>query len=330
MGVTLKDIAKELNLSKTTVSFVLSGLGDQKGISPRTQKRILDYTKSINFQPNLLARSLISGKSHTIGVVVPSIGDTFYAELVQDIEQAAKKRGYIIVICSSERDKDQERRMIRNLRANQVDGLIIAPTEYAREEIGLLEKDNFPFVLVDRYFPDVKTNYVVADDREATLALVNDMLGKGRRKIAFITPDTGVTAVKLRKAAYREAMERSAAGFDPALVREVRRDDYQVHIVEVMDRLLGDVPDLDAMIFATHYLAQEAVLYLYKRRIDIDRFALACFHGNEVVKALAPHMAIARVPLEGFAGEAVEVILDCERAAGEKVQKVIPSSISTG
>jgi len=157
--------------------------------------------------------------------------------------------------------------------------------------------------------------------------LVGNMLKRGCRKIAFFTPDTGVTAIELRKAAYEQAMRASAAGFDPVLLRQVRRDDYHLHIVEVLDGLLRDVPDLDGMIFATHYLALEAVLYLYKREMNIDRFALACFHGNEVVKALAPHITIARVPLEGFAGQAVEAILDESRAPGEKVQRVIPSAI---
>jgi len=326
--MTLKDIANELKLSKTTISFVLSGIGTEKGISPATQKRILDYTKRVHFEPNRLARSLVSGYTNTIGVVVPSVGDMFYSELVMEIENAAKKRGYIIVICSSGHDSRQEAKMIRTLKANQVDGLIIAPTEHCREELVLLQADHVPFVLVDRYFPELDTNYVVADEYRATEVLL-DNLTKNRRRIVLVTPDTKVTAITIRNEAYADTLRKAGMEVDEKLMCCVRRADYRADIVRVLDRLFEEVPDVDAFFFTTHYLASETMLYMYQRGIDNTQFGLACFHGSPVISALAPAMNVARVPLEGYGSCAVEILLANKNAPEEfeQVHRILPSQI---
>jgi len=339
--MTLRDIANELNLSKTTISFVLSGIGTEKGISAATQKRILDYVRQVNFEPNRLARSLVSGYTNTIGVVVPSVGDMFYSELVMEIENAAEKQGDIIVICSSGHDPQQEAKMIRNLKANRVDGLIIAPTEHCREELVGLQADHVPFVLVDRYFSDLDTNWVVADEYRATEILLDGLIKKGRCRIALVTPDTGVSAITIRNKAYLDTMRKAGMEVDDRLVCRIRRDDYRADLVRTLDRLLGEgiggatgkapekAPDVDAFFFTTHYLASEALLYMHRRGIDNTRFGLACFHGSPVIDALAPAMNVARIPLESYGSCAVEILLANKNASEkfENVHRILPSQI---
>lgn len=326
MGVTIKDIANELNLSKTTVSFVLSGIGSEKGISTTTQEKILQYAKEIDYQPNLLARSLYSGISNTIGVIVPSIGDMFYAELVKEIEIEAKKKGYIITICSSERDVFQEVKMIRMLKAKQVDGLIIAPTEHCESEILLLLKENFPFVLVDRFFPKLKTNYVVIDDKETSFILVNHLIKKGKKKIALITTDTHITAIDLRTEGYKKALNDANIQFDPNLYCEVKRNDYLNNIILVLDNLLNNNPDIDAFYFTAHYLASETIIYFFKRGISINQFGLACIHENQILDTLAPNMNVARIPIENMGCEAVDILINDMKTTENKnkVEKILP------
>ena len=327
--MTLRDIANELNLSKTTVSFVLSGIGTEKGISPATQKRVMDYVEQVNFEPNRLARSLVSGYTNTIGVVVPSVGDMFYSELVMEIENAAKKHGYVIVICSSGHDPHQEAKMIRNLKANQVDGLIIAPTVHCREELVRLEADHVPFVLVDRYFPELDTNCVVADEYMATEILLDGLIKKARRRIALVTPDTGVSAISIRNEAYMDTLRKAGMEVDERLVCRIHRADYRADLIRTLDRLFEEVPDVDAFFFTTHYLASEAMLYMHQRGIDNTRFGLACFHGSPVISALAPAMNVARIPLENYGSCAVEILLANKNAPEgfEKVHRMLPSQI---
>ena len=103
MKVSIKDIAQALSLSKATVSWILSGQGPAKGFSD-----VKEYAESVNYRPNLLARSLSLGTTNTIGLIIPFIGDTFYAQLVQAIESEAARNKYVLIVCSSEGDGDKE------------------------------------------------------------------------------------------------------------------------------------------------------------------------------------------------------------------------------
>lgn len=155
MKVSLKNIAEALNLSKATVSWILSGQGEAKGFSEATIKRVKDYAESVNYRPNLLARSLSLGTSNTIGLIIPFLGDTFYAQLASAIELEAARNKYALIVCSSEGDGDKEFELIRTLKAKQVDGVIIAPTKVSKKGIDLLSEETFPYVLVDRYYPNL-------------------------------------------------------------------------------------------------------------------------------------------------------------------------------
>jgi len=145
--VFLKDIAKDLNISKTAVSLVLNDKGDENKISKDTQKRILDYAKKHNYVPNQLARGLSRGKSETIGLIIPNISDTFYSMMAVHIERKAKDLGYIVIFSCTYEDHNKEAELIRSMLNRQVDGLIIASTQENQKEIEELKKMNFPFVL---------------------------------------------------------------------------------------------------------------------------------------------------------------------------------------
>ena len=112
MKTSLKDIAEELRLSKTTVSWVLSGRGNERGISQATQDRVKQCARRMNYQPNLLARSLNTGVSSTIGLILPSISDSFYSQVAREVEMEAERHGYSLMICSSESEGERENRMI--------------------------------------------------------------------------------------------------------------------------------------------------------------------------------------------------------------------------
>ena len=329
MSITIKDIAKQLNLSQTTVSFVLSGIGTEKGVCRTTQQRILNFAESVNYQPNHLARSLIKGKSNTIGVLVPSIGDSFYAQLLKELEAEAEKRAYIIIISSSERIPEREVKLIQTMRAQQVDGLIIAPTEHLRKEVNRLLKDNMPFVLIDRFYPEIDTNYVVVNDVNMSYRLVRNLIDKGRKRIAFVTVDAKISALADRLTGYKMALDSAGIPFDPAIYCEVPRNDYPVHIEGVLDKLLGDNPDVDAFYFTAHYLAAETVMYLYKKGMDIASFGLATVHTNPVLEVLSPKMSVARIPLDIIGRNAIDMLIEDIKAGGKapKTGSIISTEI---
>ena len=248
MKVSIKDIAQALSLSKATVSWILSGQGPAKGFSDATIKRVKEYAESVNYRPNLLARSLSLGTTNTIGLIIPFIGDTFYAQLVQAIESEAARNKYVLIVCSSEGDGDKEYELIKMLRAKQVDGIVIAPTKVSKKGINLLLKDSLPFVLVDRYFPNMDTNYVIVNNRQCCYDLTYHLVKKGARKIALITTDVHLYVMKQRIDGYRKALRDLGVSNDFELEIFVERQNYKADLVDKFDCLFEEVPDVDGLI----------------------------------------------------------------------------------
>lgn len=331
MNMSLKDIANALNVSKTTVSWVLAGQGDERKISLATQEKILAYAKNVNYQPNLLAKSLISGTSHTLGLIIPSIGDEFYAQIAREIELEAEKHDYTLTFSSSEADPKRENKIIRMLKSKQVDGLIIAPTKHSKVELESLIEEKFPFVLIDRFFPELDTNYVIIDNEESSFKLVNTLIKRGKKKIAFITTDTHLLVMNMRYDGYKKAITEAGLPIIPELYGEVKRSEYETDIISVLDNIFKTVPDVDGFYFATHYLGMEAIRYFYKRNIDIqNNIGLVCLHTTPSFEILAPQMNIAHQPIQDIGKMAVHILineLESPNPNKEKMKLVLPTRL---
>lgn len=304
-----KDIATALNVSKTTISWILSGKGAEKGFSASTIERVIKYAQEVNYQPNLLARSLSIGSSKTIGLIIPAIGDTFFTQLSKAVGMEASKNNYTLTVCYSDGNGDRELQLIKQLRAMQVDGLIIAPSNSVKNGISNLKKEGFPFVLVDRYYPDLTTNYVVVNNEESSYKLVNHLVQKGRKKIAILTADYHLLVIKNRIEGYKRALDGSGIEFDEKLVLKISRAEYKKDIIKVLDHFFDEQNEVDGFFFSTHYLALEAFRYFKQNNINIDQFGMVCYHEMPALDILAPKMSIARMPIETIGREAVRMLM---------------------
>lgn len=309
MRTSLKDIAEKLNLSKATISWTLSGKGDEKGISMATQEKVFQCAKELNYQPNLLARSLHSGYSKTIGLIIPDITDSFYSKVACIIEREADARGYSVMIGNSESKIERENKLIRLLKAKQVDGLILAPTKVSKTEIELLVDEAFPLVLFDRYFPQINTNYIIIDNEESSYQLVRKMVVDGARKIAIITTNSYLRTMNMRREGYARALMEMNLSVEAELYGEVPFVDYERNIDKILDRIFKEVPDVDGFFFTTHILAIEAFRYFYDKGIDLKKYALACIHSVPSFRALAPNINIALMPIDEIGENAVRILL---------------------
>jgi len=310
LRTSLKDIAEKLNLSKTSVSWVLSGQGDAKGISRKTQERVYQCAKELNYQPNLLARSLNTGSSCTIGLILPSISDLFYSQVAKEIEMEAERFGYSLMICSSEAEIEREDRMIRMFKAKQVDGIIIAPTKHSNVEILQLIKESYPFSLFDRYFPELPVNSVIIDNEESSYKLVKHLVAKGCRKIAVITTNTYLTTLSLRYKGYLRALHEAGISSEQSLYGAMDYFNYEENLNTVLDRIFREVPDVDGFFFTTHILALESFRYFNNNNININKgYGMACIHETPTFNILAPQMSIARMPVQDIGKNAVRLLL---------------------
>src|SRR5690242_21366329 len=149
MPIRLKDIALDLGVSVVTVSKVLRNHQD---ISPDTRNRVLTRMKELNYQPNWVARSLVTGKSHLMGLVVPDLVHPFFAQVAKGASTVLRKQGYSLIISSSEEDAELEKREIEQMVGRNLDVLIIASAQRGLESFRRLDEQNKPYILLDRRF----------------------------------------------------------------------------------------------------------------------------------------------------------------------------------
>lgn len=310
MGDSLKNIATRLGLSKTTISWVLSGQGQKRGIKAETQELVRKCAAEMNYQPNLLAKSLRDGSSKTIGLIVPSINDSFYSGIAEEIEKEALRQGYSLMIGSSDSKIEQENAMIRLFTAKMVDGIIIAPTKISKREISSLAARKFPLVQFDRYFPELEIDHVIIDNEQASYALTKALAGKGCRNIAIITTNPHLLTMDLRREGYANALADAGLKVNQALYGEVPYFGYRENIVGVLDRIFETVPEVDGFFFTTHILAIEALRYFRRNGIDPTCVDMACMHHDQLFRLIAPEMAIAEFPVEEISRRCVKLLME--------------------
>ncbi|HTS61269.1 MAG TPA: LacI family DNA-binding transcriptional regulator [Candidatus Acidoferrales bacterium] len=202
--VRLKDIARDLNVSVMTVSKVVRGCAD---VGAETRSRVLARIKELNYQPNWVARSLAARRTFIIGLIVPDLMHSFFAEIAKGVSATIRPLGYDVVICNSEEDGEFEASEVERLLARQVDGLLIAsalPPDRT-DVFERIEARGVPYVLIDRRFSDAKAPYVGADDEAIGRMATQHLIDRGCRRIAHIAgravaPGTG------RLEGYREAL----------------------------------------------------------------------------------------------------------------------------
>lgn len=310
MDISIKDIANALNLSKATVSWILSGQGEKKGFSEKTIRRVKEYAESVNYRPNLLARSLSLGASKTLGLIIPFLRDPYYAQLAYYIEKEVTTHGYSLIVCSSEGNGDKEYELIYTLISKKVDGIILAPTKMNVKGIMCLQKQKLPFVLVDRYYQNLSTNYVVADNFGGAYGLVDFLTKKGAKKIAMLISDIHLYVMKQRAEGYRAAIHDAGLPNDFELEIFINRQVYKEDVCEKLDYLFQAVPDVDGFFFTTHYLAMASISYMVSRNINYQKFALGTFHIMDGLEVLAPKMCASILPIEEMGKETAKILLE--------------------
>jgi LacI family transcriptional regulator len=183
MAVRLKDIARDLGVSVVTVSKVLRGNTD---IGEETRKRVLKRMKELNYQPNMLARGLASGKTYTVGLVVPDLVHPFFAEFAKSLGGVLRASNRALILASSEEDPEIERQEIRTLLRRGIDVLLIASCQPSLRNFYDLGDERTPYLLFDRNFPHLSAHFVGSDDVLVGEMATRHLIDIGRKRIAHI------------------------------------------------------------------------------------------------------------------------------------------------
>jgi len=289
MPIRLKDIAVDLGLSVVTISKVLRNHPD---IAEETRERVLKRVKELDYQPNITARSLVTGRSYLIGLVVPSLLHPFFAELAKALSAAVGKRGYSTIISSSEEDPELEAREIQQLTGRRLDALVIASAGTDIQPFLRLERHGVPYVLIDRELPGLSANFVGINDEAAGRMATEHLIDQGCKTIAHIRGRDNSTGAQ-RFEGYRRALQLRGIAYSESLV--VARSQVDVDSermgAEAMRLLLKRTPALDGVFAYNDPLAIGAVAVILESglRIPDDIAVIGC--GN------LHYDAALRVPL---------------------------------
>lgn len=232
MAIRLKDIARELGISTVTVSKVLRGNQD---ISEKTRARVLKRMQELNYKPNMLARGLASGRTYTVGLVVPDLVHPFFAEFAKSLAGTLRSAQMALLLASAEENPELEREEIRTLLGRNVDVLLLASCQTQLASFHEPGEERTPFLLVDRNFPDASAHFVGSDDYEIGRIATEHLISIGRRRVAHI--GGGVLSPSLQR----------LQGYRDALHHHQRESPEELIVTRERVEELGDEAGFEAM-----------------------------------------------------------------------------------
>ena len=331
--VKLEDIANTIGVSKTLVSMVLNGNGDKNGIKKETQEKVITLCNELNYKPNQMARSLRLGKTHTIGLIVADISNAFYAKMARNIEDYCNKFGYNLIICSSDEKDAKEASIIKMLKEKQVDGLIISSTLVDNTEIQALKNEKYPFVLVDRYFPEIQnTNFVVIDNYQGAFNAVNHLVKNGHKNIAMLSISPAhITSVKDRNRGYSDALKKAGINTDHYLLCQIPFENIEQGVELEIKKILTYQQKVTAILAVNQNIAIAAVKTLAKLNVNIpEEISLISFDDLPFFEIMNPTITAVAQPLDTICMNAVKILMaeinDKENTV-EKKQLVLPTEL---
>lgn len=278
MPATMKSIARDLGVSVVTVSKVLHNHAD---ISPETRKRVLRRMKEVNYQPNLSARALSTGRTSLIGLIVPDLVHPFFAQVAKGISARLSAQGYSLIISSSEENPQLERREIDQMMARSVDALILASIEMHHASLEKLRERGVPFVLLDRKIPGYPANFVGIDDVLAGSMATKHLIEIGCKTIAHIAGSEVSTALD-RLAGYIATLAKNGLHLPPNyIVKHGRGDDSGDRSgYGAMKQLLELNPRPDGVFCCNDPIAMGAIRAILEVGLDIPKDIAVIGCGN--------------------------------------------------
>jgi LacI family transcriptional regulator len=274
----MKDIARDLGVSVITISKVLRNHPD---VGDETRERVLSRVKELDYRPNLAARSLVTGRTYLVGLVVPDLLHPFFAEIAKSLSETLRGSGYYLIVSSSEEDPDIEEQEINQLLARRLDTLIIASCRSTVDLFFRIENQKTPYVLIDRSLPGLTANFIGVDDEAVGRIATRHLIEIGCKRIAHIRgpeTSTGIRRVDGYKQALSDAGQRVV---DDYIITEFKGDiETKQRGADAMRQLLSLKPRPDGLFCFNDPLAMGAINYAVDQgiRIPEDIAVIGC--GN--------------------------------------------------
>ena len=303
--ISLKDLAKELNVSISTVSRALR---DHPDISSEVKEKVKQLALSKNYTPNPLAMGLLKQETRMIGVIVPDLVTHFYASIISGIEQVANEMGYFILLASSNESVEKEKQAIENLLKARVEGFIICQTQETQstEHFEALIERNIPLVFFDRICLSDRVSTVTVDNKTAAQKITQHFYQQGYRRIAFISGPDQLNITKERMAGYLEGLKQSGLPENPALIEHCNLSFESAK--QAMARLLDSTNPPDAVFGINDTVAFAAMQKIKERGLKIpDDIGLVGFTDDFHAMVVDPPLTSITHPTYAIGQEAARL-----------------------
>ena len=324
--VTIKELARELNVSISTVS---KALNDNPEISDITIARIKELAVLRNYKPNKAAVSLKRNKTMTIGVIIPDILNHFFAKVLHGIEEASSKLGYNIITCISNESYEKEADILQLLADGTVDGFILAVAEETQvknisNHFKKVLDDKIPIVMFDRIIEDINCDKVIIDDFEATYDATKTLLNEGRKNIVLINQIGQLSVGKHRVEGYKKAIgDYSNYYKSPNVVVIDKNADLEQSIISVFE---GNT-DLDGIVSIDNISGVTAINIAKNRGLAISKdISIIGFSSDDVLEFSSPKLSTVAQHGETIGSTAVKLLIDRleNKNTLKKVIKTVP------
>ncbi len=310
---SIYDVASELQVSVTTLSFVLNGKGQEKRISKEVIHKIETYIKEIGYQPNHLGRSLSTGKSKTIGMIVGDINNPFFSEVASGIEKIAVKAGYTLIVASSNNELNQMKSVIKLLHDRNVDGFIISPVSGIEDVIDELRKEGKPMIIYNCYFPELNTFNIVVDNKQGAYEATHHLYENGFRNIGFITLDLYSQVERIE--GYSDFME--SQNLNKTLLKLPYELNYE-QIIHKISQFLITHDDLDSVFFSTTFLTHSGLKAISKLGGKYAKMGIVSFDDHLLYDVLNPGITAIKQPVKEISESVINHLLNMLDASADK------------
>ena len=320
---TLESIAKELDISISTVSRVLNGKSKKYRISKNTTESVLKIAKKHNYQPNQLARSLRLNRSHTIGLIIPDVSNPFFAKIVRYIEKSARDNGYSVIVTNSDDNTEIEKSSLQFLTNRKIDGLIISPVGKESEHITKAISWNIPIVLIDRYFQDLNLPFVGSDNFKGSFEATDYLIQNGHTRIAFIQGIKSTTVNQDRVNGFIEAFNKNQIPLDSSLIVGKNFGEQNGY---VETRILLNLQNKPTVIFAARNLISLGALKaLYEENFKVpEDMSLISFDDQPYSNFLATPMTTVAQQSQEIGSIAFNLLMDkMESDSSRELPKIL-------
>jgi len=327
--VTIKDIAKALNLSTSTVSRALRGSYE---ISAETKKQVLEYAEKINYRPNPIALSLKERRTRAIGVVVSEIANNYFSQAINGIESIAYNRGYHVIITQSHESQAREKVNVEHMAARGVDGLLVSLSSesvdisYLKE----LHEKGLPIVFFDRISNEIETHKVSANNYLGAFHATEHLIYEGYKKIAHITSSPYLSISVERLKGYKEALEKHNLPYNEALIKYCNHGGMIAQEVEdAITSLFKAKTKPDAIFTAGDRLTTVCFGFL-KRMKQKKEVGFTGFTNSRLADLFSPALTVIQQPAFEIGQTATEMliqIIESKRPVTEFETKILETNL---